>query len=80
MRQLGRLLIEVRKISPIKHLNECFDPKNFDILLEAVRILCCKTEGDDRPSMESPSLALKLGHHLRKCAAIERGKPLEVET
>ncbi|KAG5873093.1 hypothetical protein JTB14_035245 [Gonioctena quinquepunctata] len=50
-------------------------PKNFDIIIHAIKKLCTKSTGTPQVYL-IPSLALKLGHSLRKCAQIIRGKAL----
>lgn len=78
MRQLGRLLTEVKSIhSDIKELADCLLPSKFDVVISSVRRLCRTVNSNtNRPQFEVPSLALKLGHALKKCLNIHRGMAL----
>lgn len=80
MRRLGRLVLEFRKSSSKfvqASLLDCLDPKNYDIVIQAVKNLCMlELTPTDRPTLKIPSLALKIGHALRKCAALQRGSYL----
>ncbi|XP_054286882.1 titin homolog [Macrosteles quadrilineatus] len=77
MRRLGRLVSEFRKIDSKfagAMVIDCLQPNNFDSLIQAVKNLAIvELNHSDRPTMKIPSLALKLGHALRKCAALQRG-------
>lgn len=77
MRQLGRLLIKLRQFdteSRINSLANFITPQYFDVIIESVKTLCReKSHSTSRPQYDIPSLALKLGHHLRKCVGILRG-------
>ena len=69
MRELARFVAAVRKIdSTITWLDDCLYPNKFDIVVEAVRKLCGFCEGNNK--YQNPSLALKLGHSLKKCCCI----------
>jgi hypothetical protein len=72
MRQLSRLLIQINK-KVDGDLKEFLNPAKFDIVIEAVRDVCSFYREEDRNKVAIPSLALKLGHNLRKCAQIYRG-------
>lgn len=75
MRQLGRLLIELRKIDTNKiWLSDWLKPKYFDNVVSAVKNVCHeKYSIKSRPQFDIPSLALKLGYSLRKCVSIQKG-------
>ncbi|KAJ3650275.1 hypothetical protein Zmor_021973 [Zophobas morio] len=76
MRQLSRLLLEVQKSnSQITKFEQIMLPINFDILIAATQRLCVATRNETNSSRcyNIPSLALKLGHGLRKSALIVRG-------
>ena len=77
LRRMGRLLIEVRKINnvPTTALKDLIDPARFQLVLDAVRI----TAGfhEDNHQFDKPTLALKLGHCLKRCAKILQGKYIE---
>nr|CAI5842379.1 unnamed protein product [Callosobruchus analis] len=71
MRQLARLLVELRKTDSEKNW---LKPQHFDDIIESIKSLCkFETSNISRPGFSIPSLALKLGHALRKCVAIEKG-------
>lgn len=72
MRQLSRLLIELNKETD-GELKDFLQPSMFDKVIEAVKNLCNFYQEDDKRKVEIPSLALKLGHNLRKCAQLYRG-------
>jgi hypothetical protein len=69
MRQMGRLLVEVRKTSSVKCLSDCLVPEMFERVVRAVRLVC----GFDESShvFGTPSLALKMGHSLKECTKIQ---------
>lgn len=78
MRQIGRLLLEIRKNNHhIKSLSECLQPRYFDSVIIATKSLCLTFSSvTNRPQFGIPSLALKIGYSLKKCANFERGNAL----
>ncbi|KAG5865996.1 hypothetical protein JTB14_006250 [Gonioctena quinquepunctata] len=78
MRQLGRLIQEVKKkYRHIDNLSHCLKPSNFECLIIATKNICSTTCSlTKRPQFKIPSLALKIGHSLKKCANFERGNAL----
>lgn len=68
IREVGRLLILLRKQYNIYNLEDAVRPQNFHILIQAVK----KVSGfdEEKNSYKTPSLALKLGHSLYKIADI----------
>lgn len=75
MRQLGRLLIGLHTITKDSEaqLKDLINPSHIDDIILAVR----HVSGIHTASEQKiPSLALKLGYHIQKCAAILRGKAL----
>lgn len=68
LRRLGRLLIQLRLEAnlPNASLRDFVDPKYFKTIQDATRKLCSFTTSGFR----IPSLALKVGHSLKKIAAI----------
>lgn len=75
MRQCARLLIELRLITkqPNADLTSFIKPNHFDLIITAVKNLCINNESSG--TLEGiPSLALKIGFHLQKCAGILRGR------
>jgi len=76
MRELGRLLSKARELSEsVSSLSTLIDPCKFKIVVDAVKAVC----GFDDSSHKfiTPSLGLKLGHSLKKCAAIVKSRGLQ---
>ncbi|XP_033730885.1 uncharacterized protein LOC117320396 [Pecten maximus] len=80
LRELGRLLIEMRKTTSLQNFNDILKPGNFDNITEVVwNIAGTSQSGEEAftkrglPKYEKPSLALKLGHSLKKMAEMKRG-------
>lgn len=76
IRELARFLRTARTVcSDFETLEDCIDPRHFEAVLTTVR----KTCGFDEFSSNfgTPSLALKLGHSLKKCADIVRATALQ---
>lgn len=51
-------------------------PEEFDNVIEAILKMCVlqnASKATQRPTYKTPSLALKIGHHLKKCVSIEIG-------
>ncbi|KAK4877477.1 hypothetical protein RN001_009983 [Aquatica leii] len=78
MRQLSRFTLTLRKMENSKLcLSDYLVPQKFDVIIQATKLLCVSHKNIvRRPEFEIPSLALKIGYALRKCAAIQRGKCL----
>jgi hypothetical protein len=70
LRELGRFLICARENRSIHTLQDCISPGHFNIVCEAVRSVCQFQH--EEGSFKIPSLSLKLGHSLAKCARIVR--------
>ncbi len=68
MREAGRLLVCARKVGKLQSIKDFFIPTNFYHVVKAVK----DTSGfrDEDEVFGIPSLALKLGHNLKKMAAI----------
>ena len=68
MREVGRMVLEAQKVTPLKKVEEFFIPKNFPHVISAVK----KAAGYDPQTntYQTPSLALKLGHSLKKISSI----------
>lgn len=81
MRQLARLLLQLRDIVGNEDpLINFIKPKHFDLIVRATKSLCVVKSGvTERPNFEIPSLALKIGYALKKCAAILRGSAIKSE-
>lgn len=82
MRQLARLLTCLRnRNSEYSHKNLAFflDPTKFDEVIDSVKELCnAHSKSHQKTEYGIPSLALKIGHSLRKCVAYLRGQALRV--
>jgi hypothetical protein len=78
LRQLGRLMIEINKNhQPPLQLCEIIDVLHFDKLLKATETLCyVETDEHGCNSFQNPSIGLKLGYALLKCADIKKGLAL----
>lgn len=75
MREISRLLIGARKSNPdLNSLMDCIDPQMFPSIVKAVKNICGFNEAAGQYKI--PSLALKLGHSLKKCATIVKTKAL----
>ncbi|XP_071837284.1 uncharacterized protein [Apostichopus japonicus] len=78
MREVGRLLKNIQEVDPsLKTLAECIRPSCFDKVVEAVRK--CAVYNSSTQQYQIPSLALKLGHSLKKCAAIQKVAGIKLE-
>ena len=75
MRELGRLLVVLREREPNAQLRDFFVPERFSDLTAAVRELCSFSA--DKNKYGIPSLALKLGHSISKCAGIVKANKIE---
>ena len=75
MRQLARLKQPLNLVSKSdKPLISFITGAHFDRIVSAVESLCGFTvDNTGRRSFAKPSLALKLGHHLVKCALLKKG-------
>ncbi|KAK3751113.1 hypothetical protein QZH41_016240 [Actinostola sp. cb2023] len=69
MRQLSRLLQELQKQHASASLIDVIDTRYFDDIVIAVKSLC-KFDETEHLKVDTPSLALKLGHSLKKCAQL----------
>ncbi|CAM4569659.1 unnamed protein product [Leuciscus chuanchicus] len=70
MREVGRLLLEARKITPLRTMVDFIIPAKFKHVI-AVKVVSGYDE--EKNSYRIPSLALKLGHSLNKiCSIVER--------
>lgn len=68
MRETGRLVLQGRKDGTLKMMSDFFVPANFPHVIEAVKHVAGLNE--ETSTYKTPSLALKLGHNLRKIANI----------
>lgn len=77
MRELGRLLQRLRTKSELTNagLAEFIDPAKFQLVVAASKDVAGFCE--ETHMFKTPSLGLKLGHSLKKCAKIQRGVALQ---
>ena len=77
LRELGRLIQVIREESKmqVKNMHQAMEPHNFTLLLKCIRKLAGFDE--DTHHFQKPSLALKLGHSLRKCSSIKASEALK---
>ncbi|XP_077121903.1 uncharacterized protein LOC143784261 isoform X2 [Ranitomeya variabilis] len=68
LREVGRLVLEARKCSPLFKLVDFIVPSNFMHAINSVRVLAGYDE--ETNTFKIPSLALKLGHSLVKISSI----------
>ncbi|XP_046691727.1 uncharacterized protein LOC124376601 isoform X2 [Silurus meridionalis] len=68
MREIGRLLISAREVTPLCKIEDFVDPANFMHVITAVKKACGYDE--EKCTFQRPSLALKLGHSLQKIASL----------
>ena len=74
MRQLGRLKCVLCSGDGTKQLADYITAGSFDDIIEAVQVCAGSKENvDDVSVFTIPSLALRLGHSLLKCAQIKKG-------
>ncbi|KAL6484182.1 hypothetical protein MHYP_G00062270 [Metynnis hypsauchen] len=66
MREASRLLLHARKAGKLQRIKDFFVPANFNHVIQAVKDTCGFKEDDH--VFKVPSLALKLGHSLKKMA------------
>ncbi|KAM3585045.1 uncharacterized protein V6R79_006093 [Siganus canaliculatus] len=77
LREIGRLLLTLRKDFSIHTLEDAVRPVNFQVVIQAVK----KVSGfdDEKHCYQTPSLALKLGHSLQKISDIVHCRALMAE-
>ncbi|KAL3867347.1 hypothetical protein ACJMK2_044556 [Sinanodonta woodiana] len=75
MRELGRFLKEMKKLVGLRTLEECFESSEFESVTKSVKIMAEYNEKTN--TYNKPSVALKLGYSLKKCAQIIRSEGLK---
>ena len=76
MREVGRLLLTLRGLDDtIITLKDCIHPAKFKLICDGVRAVSGYKDG----TYEKPSLALKLGHSLKKCGNLLRSNAIQNE-
>ncbi|XP_026089426.1 uncharacterized protein LOC113063327 isoform X1 [Carassius auratus] len=84
MREVARLLITARSLTPIHNMEDFIQPCNFPHVIKAVRAVAGFSE--EANTYKIPSLALKLGHSLVKiansveCNALMSGRDTAAES
>ncbi|MEQ2196879.1 hypothetical protein XENOCAPTIV_016543, partial [Xenoophorus captivus] len=68
MRELGRLIQHAKRNGKVKQIEDFYKPSNFNFVIAAVKDVAGFDE--DKNTYKTPSLALKLGHSLKKIADI----------
>ncbi|XP_034545080.1 uncharacterized protein LOC117816825 isoform X2 [Notolabrus celidotus] len=68
MRETGRLVLQGKKDGTLKTMTDFFVPANFPLVIEAVKNVAGLNE--ETNTYKTPSLALKLGHNIKKIAKI----------
>ncbi|XP_067297785.1 uncharacterized protein lcorl isoform X4 [Pseudorasbora parva] len=68
MRETGQLVLQVKRNGKLKEVSDFFVPANFPHVIEAVHSVSGLNE--ETTTYKAPSLALKLGHNLKKLANI----------
>lgn len=70
LRQIARLVLEAQKGTPLKDMEDFFEPTNFSHVVSAVNVLAGYNATSNTYSR--PSLAIKLGYQLQKlCSIVE---------
>ncbi|KAK1876844.1 Elongator complex protein 4 [Dissostichus eleginoides] len=68
MREIGRSIRQSRKNGRLRRVEDFFVPSNFNFVVEAVNDVAGFDQ--EKNTYKTPSLALKLGHSLKKIADI----------
>ena len=75
MKELGRLLLEVRKIDPtVKTLKDLCKPGQFELAVEGAKKVAGYSE--DSENFAKPATALKIGYSLKRAAEVLIGQSL----
>ena len=76
LRELGRFVLEVRQCCEnVTRMEDCIAPQRFKFLIQAVTDLC--GWDDLTETISKPSVGIKLGHSLTKCAKLLRRNAME---
>jgi len=77
VREIARFLIQVRQSSGVNTLclKDCINPEQFTVCVSAVKVLTGFDE--NTASYRTPSLALKIGHALKKIANVVKRQAIE---
>ncbi|KAG5873950.1 hypothetical protein JTB14_006025 [Gonioctena quinquepunctata] len=72
IRELGRLLIAAKKIDlSVNRLSQLINANKYQLIKNSVKLIAGSDETTSK--FKSPSLAIKIGITLKKCASILRG-------
>ena len=67
MTELGRFRLQIKELdTSVRMLKDCIDPTRFGLAVKAVKTVSGYKE--DAGKYTTPSLALKLGHSVKKAA------------
>lgn len=72
LRELGRLLLQMRKGNELKSFREIIDPKKFSDIVQSVTEMCGWDE--TTKTIETPSIGIKLGQLLSKISFMLKGE------
>ena len=75
MREMARLVLEMRKHCDVQYLCDCLSPCFFSTVIKVVKILSSFNE--ETGLHGTPSIGLKMGHSLKACASIVKCHALE---
>jgi hypothetical protein len=75
IREVGRLLVCLKQDKQINSIREALDPARFKDVVDCVRKVAGYVEASN--TYDKPSLAVKLGHSLHKCAAYLKSMALQ---
>ncbi|XP_039660140.1 uncharacterized protein LOC120561204 [Perca fluviatilis] len=75
LRQVARLVLEARKITPLEKLQDFFLPSSFPHVVSAVNVLA--GYNPEKKTHSIPSLAIKLGYSLQKICSVVEGNALQ---
>ena len=81
MRELGRLVEGLMSVEENKNvqLSEFIKPEKFDTVVTAVRNIAGFNSENNKLEVSIPSLALKVGYSIQKCASILSGQALRTK-
>ncbi|XP_023821816.1 uncharacterized protein LOC110013576 isoform X1 [Oryzias latipes] len=68
LRETGRLVLQAKRCGKLKRMSDFFLPSNFPHVIKAVHMVAGFNQ--ETSTFKKPSLALKLGHNLKKMANI----------
>ena len=76
MRQCAKLLqCAIKNEHGIKEMQQLIQPKNFDLIIQCVREICCYNEENSRFGISG--LPLKLGHNLKRLAELKQTEAIK---